>query len=242
MRIVPLVAFAISLSGQAAEVKLLSAGAVGSGVKAAVAAFEAESGHTVKATFNTAPQIASRLDAGERYDVVIAPPAAMQRFAAAGKVAAEQVHIGKVGMGVAIRGDAPVPSVADVAAFRDALLAADSIVFNRASSGQYFEDWLKKQGLYTLLEAKVTRYADAGAVMEHVLKGKGHELAVGPTTEIVDYRDKGLKLVGPLPAAIQNYTSYVASPGTGVSEAGRALLRYLASPAARSAFGTAGIE
>lgn len=233
---------AVAFAASAAEIKVLSAGAVGTGVKAAVAAFERESGHTVKAIFNTAPQITARLDAGEAYDVVIAPPAAMQRFAAAGRVGAGQVAIGKVGMSVAIRGDAPVPGVASVDAFQGALLEAESIVFNRASSGQYFEDWLKRQGLYGRLETKITRYADAGGVMEHVLKGKGREFAVGPTTEIVDYRDKGLKLVGPLPAAIQNYTAYVASPGTNASDAGRALLKYLAGPAAKSAFSAAGIE
>jgi len=78
--------------------------------------------------------------------------------------------------------------------------------------------------------------------MEHVLKGKGREFAVGPTTEIIDYRDKGLKLVGPLPAEIQNYTEYVASPGANASEAGRALLRFLGTPPAKAAFTAAGIE
>jgi len=230
------------LAPPAAQIRLLSAGAVATGMKAAVAAFEKESGNSVKATFNTAPQLAARLEAGELYDLVVAPPAAMQRFAAAGKVGAEQVPVGRVGMGVATRGDAPQPGLANMDTFQVALLEADSIVFNRASSGQYFEGWLKKRDLYERLEARITRYADAGAVMEHVLKGKGREFAVGPTTEIIDYRDKGLKLVGPLPAEIQNYTEYVASPGANASEAGRALLRFLGTPPAKAAFTAAGIE
>ena len=49
-------------------------------------------------------------------------------------------------------------------------------------------------------------------MIEHVLKGKG-ELAVGPTTEIVDYRDKGLKLVGPLPAAMPELHVVRREPG-----------------------------
>jgi molybdate transport system substrate-binding protein len=242
MRILLGAMLAVALSASAEQIRLLSAGAVGTGVTAAVAAFEKESGHTVKAIFNTAPQVAARLEAGEPYDVVIAPPAAMQRFAAAGKVAAEQVPIGKVGMSVAIRGDAPVRISPTSPPSRTRCSRPIRSSSNRASSGQYFEDWLKREGIYGRLEAKITRYADAGAVMEHTLKGKGREMAVGPTTEIVDYRGKGLKLVGALPAAIQNYTSYVASPGPDASDAARALLKYLASPAAKSAFNAAGIE
>jgi len=48
-------------------------------------------------------------------------------------------------------------------------------------------------GLYEQIQSKTTRYPDAGAVMEHVLKGKGKEIGFGPVTEILLHRDKGLK-------------------------------------------------
>src|SRR5206468_4081747 len=77
------------------------------------------------------------------------------------------------------------------------VLAAESIVFNRASSGIYLENLLKKMGVYEQVEARTSRYSDAAAVMEHVLKGKGREIGFGRVTEILQHREKGLKLVGP---------------------------------------------
>lgn len=54
----------------------------------------------------------------------------------------------------------------------------------------------------------------------------------------------GLKFVGPLPAEIQNYTSYDAVMMTGATsvDAARAVLRYLATPAAKAAFVSGGVD
>lgn len=58
------------------------------------------------------------------------------------------------------------------------------------------------------------------------------------------YTKKGLKLVGPLPAEIQNYTTYTAGLMVGAKspEAARAFIRFLASPPAKAAFAAAGIN
>src|SRR6266481_3036021 len=82
----------------AAEIRVLSAGAVEPGLRAAAAAFQKQSGHTVNIAFNTAPEIRKRIGAGEAFDVVIAPPAALDEFA--GKVAADRANLGRVGLGV----------------------------------------------------------------------------------------------------------------------------------------------
>src|SRR4029077_19101192 len=69
------ISLACMQSASAAEIKVLSAGAVEPGLKAAASAFQKSSGHEVKITFNTAPQIRKRVGDGEVQDVVIAPPA-----------------------------------------------------------------------------------------------------------------------------------------------------------------------
>src|SRR5215813_7103511 len=86
----------------AAEIKVLSAGAVEPGIRAAAGAYEKQSGNTVKIAFNTAPEIRKRVEAGEAFDVVIAPPAALDEFAAAKKIAADRAALGRVGLGVAV--------------------------------------------------------------------------------------------------------------------------------------------
>src|SRR3989454_1347704 len=226
----------------AAEIRVLSAGAVEPGLRAAAAAFQKQSGHTVNIAFNTAPEIRKRIGAGEAFDVVIAPPAALDEFA--GKVAADRVALGRVGLGVAVRPGAAVPDISSADALKRSVLQTESIVFNRASSGIYLENLLKKMGIYEQVEAKTTRYSDAAAVMEHVLKGKGREIGFGPVTEILQHRDKGLKLVGPLPPEVQNYTSYSAAPMTAAanSELARVLVRYLGSPESKALFVGAGID
>jgi molybdate transport system substrate-binding protein len=228
----------------AAEITVLSAGAIEPGLRAAVASFQKETRHEVNITFNTAPQIQKRIGSGETWDVVIAPPAVIEEFAKIGKVEPGRVTVGRVGMGVAVRPGAPVPDISNVEALKHSVLDAESLVFNRASTGLYFENLLKKMGIYDQVEAKTTRYPDGASVMEHVLKGKGKEVGFGPITEILLYRDKGVRLVGPLPTEVQNYTSYTAVTMMTASnpEAARALRRYLGSPAAKELFVAAGVE
>ena len=234
----------LSGTAQAAEITVLSGGAIEPGLNAAAAAFQKETGHTVKLTYNTTPQIQKRVGAGETFDVVIAPPAAIKGFAAAGKADEGGVNVGRVGMGVVVRPGAPVPDISSSEAIKRAVLEAESVVFNRASSGIYFENLLKKMGIYEQIEPKAARYVTGAEVMEHLLKGKGKEVGFGPITEILQFKEKGLRLVGPLPAEIQNYTAYVAAPMSASSNqtAAQAFVKFLGGPVGKPLFVAAGIE
>lgn len=234
----------LSCAGFAAEIRVLSGGAIEPGLKAAAAAFSRDTGHQVAITFNTTPQMRKRVAAGDVFDVVIAPPAAVEEFGKAGKIEGERVNVGRVGLGVTVRPGAPVPDISSADAIRRTVLEAESIVFNRASTGLYFENLLRKWGIYDQIENKAARYTTGAEVMHHVLKGKGREVGFGPITEILLERDKGLVLVGPLPADIQNYTSYLAVPMSGASskETAQALVRFLGGPVGKPLFVAAGIE
>jgi molybdate transport system substrate-binding protein len=227
---------------EAAEIKIISGGAIEPGLEAVAASFEKQSGHHARITFNTAPQIRKRVADGEAFDIVIAPPAVLDELAKAGKVSGEgHVPAGRVGVGVTVRSGAPAPAIGSVDALKQALLRADSVVYNQASSGLYLEKLFEKMGIGEQLKPKTVRYANGAQVLEHVTKGKGNEIGFGAMTEIKLFEPKGLKLVGPLPAEVQNYTSYSAAM-TGSSEAAREFLRYLATPAAKSGFAAKGVE
>src|SRR2546425_12526744 len=101
-----LLLFAFAGSAMAAEIRVLSAGAVEPGLRAAAAAFQKQSGHDVHITFNTAPEIRKRIGGGEVFDVVIAPPAALDEFAGAGKVTTDRANLGRAGLGGAGGGGA----------------------------------------------------------------------------------------------------------------------------------------
>ena len=228
----------------AVEITVISGAAVEPGLKAATAAFEKQTGHKVNITFNTTPQMRKRVAAGDTFDVLIAPPTAVAEFVKAGKVEAGGVDIGRVGAGVALRPGAPVPAIATADDIKKAVLEAESVVFNYASSGIYFENLLKKMGVWEQVELKTTRYVTGVEVMKHVLKGKGSEVAFGPITEILLEKEHGLVFVGPLPPEIQNYTSYIAVPMSAGTrkDAARALVKFLGGPVGKPLFMAAGIE
>lgn len=160
--------FAMAGAAQAAEPTILSAGAIEPGLKAAAAAFEKQTGHTARITFNAAPELHKKMAANPAFDVVIAPPAVIVEFAAASQLAEERASVGRVGMGVAVTAGAPVPGIATPESFRQSLLDADSLVFNHASTGLYLENLLKKMdrgggrhGLTAVLTAMSTQKARA---------------------------------------------------------------------------------
>jgi molybdate transport system substrate-binding protein len=229
----------------AGEIRVLSAGAVEPGMVKVIDTFRRETGLDVKVTFATAPAISKRVGAGEMVDVVIAPPAVLDEWVAAGKATQTgRVTIGRIGVGIMVRAGAPLPKMATVDEFKQSLLSAESLVYNQASTGIYLEGLFERLGIKDQLKPKTTRYPDAAAVLNHVSKGKGNEIGLGATTVIIEGESSGLKLVGPLPAEIQNYTTYAATvvADRASSEAARELVAYLTTPAAKKVFAAAGIE
>ena len=227
----------------AAELQVLSAGAIEPGLASAVTAFQRETGHVVRVTFNTAPELRKRMLGQPAFDVVIAPPAVMADFAAAGQLAAARANVGRVGMGVTVRNGAPVPDISSEEALKQSVLDAQSVVFNRASTGLYFEGLLRRMGIEAQVQAKATRYPDGASVLEHVIKGQGREIGFGAMTEILLYQGKGLQLVGPLPAGVQNYTAYTAAPLTSSSQPvlAQQFVGFLSGPVGKPLFVAAGV-
>ncbi len=235
----------LSVSASAAEVRILSAGAVESAMEAFAQLVKRESGEEIKAQFNTTPQIAQRVAAGEQFDILIAPPDTITQAAKDGKVVADtRVTVGRVGAGVVVRSGAPAPDVSTVDALKRSLLAADSVAYNSASSGIYLDKLFEKIGILDQLKAKTKRYPGGTEVMSHLSKGTGNEIGFGAITEIKAYEPKGVRLVGPLPAEVQNYTRYEAAMMTGATspDAAKAVLRQIASPAGKAVFVAAGVE
>jgi molybdate transport system substrate-binding protein len=191
----------------------------------------------VRLAFETAPAMTKKLAAGERADVIIVPPAAMADIIAMGKALPEgQQTLGRVGVGIAVRANAPAPDISSTDALKRSLLEADSVAYNRASSGVYVEQLMDRLGLAQALRGKTVRHHDALQLFTHLLAGTGREIGFGGMTEIARWRDRGLRLVGPLPADIQNYTTYVAALSADPpNPAGaRALLDFLGGAAAKA--------
>lgn len=227
------------VAGQA-PVRVLSAGAMEPGLDAAVARFHADGGAPVQITYATAPQLRERLAGGEAPDLLIAPVGLVNELATAGRLAGERATLGRVGVGVAVRQDAPVPEIADLAGFRRAIEEAERVLFNRASTGLYLERLFERLGMTAMVTPKAVRFATGAEVMRHLLESNARAIALAPVTEILLV--PAARFVGPLPAEIQNYTAYAAALLPNGPPGVAALFAYLSGPEARGAFAAAGIE
>jgi molybdate transport system substrate-binding protein len=139
----------------AVEINVLSGAAIEPALIAAADVFRDRTGNKVNIKFATTPEIRRLVGAGETPDVAIAPPATLDELAKLGKIdRTARVSLGQVGVGIVIRDGAPCPDVSTTDALKRAVLEADSVVYNRASSGLYVEGLMQRLGLAELIQAR----------------------------------------------------------------------------------------
>jgi len=247
-KIVTLVAAAMMLGGagrgDAAEIKVLSAGAVRAIVTELTPAFEKETGHKVSFNFGTAGLTRQRL-ASDPADVVILTDVGIDESVKEARVVAgSRADIARSGMGVGVREGAPKPDISTTDAFKKTLLAAKSVTYvdpaQGATSGIYFSGLLKAWAIADAMKPKTT-LVPGGYPAELVAKGEA-ELVVHQISEILPV--KGVVLAGPLPRDIQKVTTYSAGlPTKAINvEGARAFIAYLMTPSVRPKFAAAGLD
>jgi len=225
-----------ALPAEAAELRILSAGAAKSVVADMIPAFEQKSGHKVVIEYSPVGPIMKRLAEGEQRDIVVLSEETMVEAAKKGWTAPATVsEVGRVGMGVAVKEGAPLPDISTTDAFKKTLLGAKSIVYidpTRGTSGKHFASVLEKLGIAAEMKPK-SKTMEGGFVAEAVAKGEA-ELAIHQITEILPV--KGVKLVGPLPPDLQKVTVYQAAATTKArdAEAAKAFLDMLKTAEVRA--------
>src|SRR5205823_13766751 len=159
-------------------------------------------------------------------------------------VSGSRVNLARVAVGVVVKDGTPKPDIGSVVAFKQALLAAKSVAYidpaAGGSSGIYVAGLLDKLGIAAEVKPKA-KLIPGGAVAEHVARGEA-ELGIHQISEILPV--KGVTLVGPLPADIQNYTTYAAGLGANAKdgEAAKALIKTLTGPAAAEVLKSKGMQ
>jgi molybdate transport system substrate-binding protein len=240
---------ALLLAGaaSAAEVHVMISGGLTAAYNALVPEFERSTGHKVITAYGpsmgvTPNAIPVRLERGEPADVLILVGYALGDLIKQGKVVPDsRVDLVNSKIGVAVRAGAPRPDISSPDALKRALLAAKTIAYSDSASGVYIS---------TEMFGKL-------GIMEE-MKGKARQIPATPVAEIVAHGDAeigfqqiselkpvaGIDIVGPLPDSLQKVTVFSAGIA-GVSkepEAGKALIKFLASPAARDAIVKSGLE
>jgi molybdate transport system substrate-binding protein len=239
-------AFGIACTSvHAAEVKILTAGAMKAVVLELVPQFEKETGHKAEVDNDTAGGLAKRIEGGEAFDLAVITPGVIGDLAKTGKVVGDsRANVARVGVGVVVKEGAPVPDIGNVDAFKRALIAAKSVAYidpaSGGSSGIYLTGLFDKLGIAADIKPKA-KLKQGGYVAELIANGEA-ELGLHQISEILPV--KGVKLVGPLPAEIQNYTTYAAAVGTEAKQpdAARALIKLLTGSSAESVLKARGME
>ena len=244
------IALLLPLLGSAAraeEIRVMMSGAFTEAFNRLSPTFERDSGHKIivipGASMGNAPDaIPVRLRQGQAADVLILADTAFEALAREGLAAAgTRVDLVRSPIYMAVRTGTPKPDISTVEALRRTLLDAPSIAYSASASGVYIStEMYQRLGIAEQVGPKSRRILSerVGSV---VARG---EAAVGfqQLSELLPIQ--GIDIVGPLPAEVQRVTIFSAGIAARAAhgEAGRALIRYLASPAAHAAIRETGLE
>ncbi|MBC8158204.1 MAG: substrate-binding domain-containing protein, partial [Alphaproteobacteria bacterium] len=122
--------------------------------------------------------------------------------------------------------------------------AADGIVYNLASSGQYVAKMIEGLGIAEEVASKTARVASGAAVMEQLADGPAANIiGFGQITEIRLHEHLGVHLVGPLPEAIGKVTTYAAAvlADAAAPEVARSLVDFMVSADGKGIFIATGV-
>jgi len=230
----------------AADIKVLSVGALRSSTTSLIPDFEKSTGHKVTIESGPAGAMANRIQKGEVVDVGIVTTALIEGLVTQGKVmAGTQVIVARVGMGIGARRGAGKLDIGSMDAFKRTLLAAKSIGHtdpaSGAPSGIYAAKLLAALDIAAELKPKIKIFASTALQYEAIANGDV-ELGFGQKTEIL--AEARVEFVGPLPTPVQNISQFSAGVVTSAKEpdAAKAFINFLTSPAAAAVMKAKGFE
>jgi molybdate transport system substrate-binding protein len=230
-------------TGRAAEIKLICSNGYHAVIEVLGPQYEKATGHKLVVSYGLAAVLGKEIEGGERFDLTILAPPQIDALVKQGKIVADtRTVLARSGMGVMVRTGAPKPDVSTVEAFKKTLLAAKSIAFPPGGqSGIYLAGLIERLGLADALKDKLQRIASGPLTAETVAKGEA-EVGITPIGELLSV--KGVTLVGPLPAEVQNYIVQVAGVSANAAQAAAArdFLKFLAEPGHHSLIIEKGME
>ncbi|MBN8941811.1 MAG: substrate-binding domain-containing protein [Rhizobiales bacterium] len=228
-------------AAQSSEIRVIAANAVKDAYVTLVASFETASGHKVATTWAGTEGATRRVMAGEAYDVVIIGSRNIDQLVAAGKLTAgSRADFATSRVGVAIRAGLPRPDVSTSEAVKAAVLAAGSVAYSAGPSGAYVAELFKTMGITERIAAKV-RQPSSGAEVAQILARGEVDIAFAQVSEFLEVA--GLVNLGPIPASIQNITTYSAGQHVAAaSPAAAALIKHLVAPDAAAAIRRMGMD
>ena len=242
---IALAALLLAAPCEAAELKVISAGAVRTVVGSMIDEYSKQSG--IKFHFTTGPTglLRNTIASGAPADLIIASGPLMTELEKTGKIMpGSRVDLGRIGLGVVIRDGAAAPDVSTPDALKQTLIKAQSIAHTDPKLGGTSVIHLMKiandLGIADIIEKKGVNSTGGNDAVAKVAKGEA-EIAIVLVSEI---HTKGGKLAAMLPEPLQLWTIYAAAIPTSSSDPAhaRAFIDALTGPALRPRWAAAGWE
>ncbi len=236
----------LSTAATAAEIRVISAGAVRSVVAGMIEDYKKRTGDTFEFTVGPTGVLRDIIASGKPADLLITSGPLMTEMEKTGKLTpGSRVDIGRVGIGVVIREGATAPDFSTPEAFRKMLIDARSVSHTApelgGTSSVHLLALLKKIGIHDAVAKKAIHRKGGIDVARAVASGEA-EIGITLISEIVPV--KGAKFAGPLPEAYQLWTVYTSAiPASSTQpKAARAFVDALTSPGLAERWHAGGFE
>jgi len=248
--LLPLAVAAVALlagaNAQAAQLKVMVSGAMAHALQDVSEDFTKKNGHTLDFFVSTTGVVQDKVRAGEKADVIEITSVGMDALEKEKLVVpGTRVELARALIGVAVPEGAPMLDISTVDALKARLLAAKSVAWIDpkvgGQAGAAIVALLQKMGI-TDEVMKKSVYGKTGAESVQKMVAGQADMAISFISEIKPI--KGAKVAGPLPAAVQNPSSYAGAIGVNSAnpQAARALLKAMAAPEAHHVMIEAGLE
>ena len=224
--------------------KLVSSVGVRPVLEELVPQFEKSSGAKIEILFGTAVQQKARVDAGESFDLVILNPPQIEDLIKAGKVvAATSKEIARTGMGFAIPASGATPDISSDDKLRAYLRATPRLASGNPAVGGfgsvYFDRLVERLSIAAETRPK-TKHQPPGDFAKPVSKGEA-DVGVGLVSEIAGVPNvKSVTLTPDDPASWVRFSAGMSVAQSDAAGA-KALIAYLATPAATAVFNAKGL-
>ena len=178
---------------------------------------------------------AKRLQAGEPFDVVVLAADAIDKLVAAGCVVADsKTDLMRSAVAIAVRAGAPRPDIGSEDMLRRAVLAAHTLGYSTGPSGVALMKLFERWGIAAMVRSRIVQVPPGVPVGQLVASGEV-ELGFQQHSELMHL--PGIDVLGTMPPGSEIVTTFSAGlcVASLQSEAVRALLGFMRSPAAAAA-------